>query len=233
MDFASRAGEPRSALKQDGSMAPRSARAAPAPVPAVGRAEARGPDRPGPGPGQDLESVVIPLVGVLTRASRRILHDEALADDAIQETLLAYWTRPERPENPRAWLVHAVTLRSLHLARSQRRRRDHERRACLGRAEGSRQDDPARSLDYGDLARALDESLGRVPADSRAVFVLWAFEEMEYAGIAEALRIPIGTVRSRLNRTRKAIRQSLAHDFAKPCPRCGALDPAANPGRPG
>ena len=170
-------------------------------------------------PRADLAATVSPMVGLMTRASRRILHDDGLADDAIQETLLTFWTRGERPENPQAWLLHAVTLRSLHLARTSRRRRENERRACLGRPEWSLRDDPARSLDHADLLQILDESLGRVPEEYRTVFNLWAFEEMDYAGIAEALQIPIGTVRSRLNRTRQAIRESLSEMFAELGPR--------------
>ena len=151
----------------------------------------------------------------MTRASRRILHDDDLADDAIQETLLTFWTRPEQPANPRAWLLHAVTLRSLHLARSGRRRREHERRASLDRAEWSERDDPARSLDHADLQRVIHEALGQVPEDYRAVFALAAFENLDYAAIAQTLHIPIGTVRSRLNRTRRLIREALAPMLAE------------------
>ena len=201
MNATSRASQPGSTSNRNGPATP---------APARQRLDGGSPDRLDRRPRRELDAVVIPLIGLLTRASRRILHDDALADDAIQETLLAYWTRAEQPENPRAWLLHAVTLRSLHLARSYRRRREHERRACLGRPEGSHLDDPACSLDHADLVRVLDESLGRLADDFRAVFMLWTFEELDYAGIAAALQIPIGTVRSRLNRTRKAIRESLA-----------------------
>jgi RNA polymerase sigma-70 factor, ECF subfamily len=160
-------------------------------------------------PGDDLAATVGPLLGLMARASRNILQDDGLADDAIQEALLTFWTRAEPPENPRAWLLHAVTLRSLHLARTCRRRRKHEKQAGLGRTEWSLRDDPTRSFDHEDLLRLLNEALGLVPDEYRAVFVLWAFEEMDYAGIAEELQIPIGTVRSRLNRTRRAIREAL------------------------
>jgi len=173
-------------------------------------------------PRDDLTATLNPLFRLLTRTSRRILHDDNLADDAIQETLLTFWSRGEQPGNPQAWLLRAVTLRSLHLARTCRRRREHEKRACLGRPEWSFRDDPARSLDQADLLRILDESLRRLPDEYRAVFTLWAIEEMDYAGIAEALHIPIGTVRSRLSRTRRAIRESLSEMFADQAPRTGS-----------
>lgn len=221
MNFASRARGPGPAARPNGPTPSSPVRALFAPwekrdETGAGRIEFR--------PSSELESAFIPLVGVMARASRRILHDETLVDDAIQETLLAYWVRPERPENPRAWLLHAVTLRSLQLARSRRRRQYHERRACLGRTELSSPDDSTRSLDHADLVRVLDESLVRVPAEYRAVFRLWIFEGMDYAGIAEALQVPIGTVRSRLNRTRKAIRESLANQYDDQRPGRTTLD---------
>ncbi len=158
----------------------------------------------------DLVGAMRPLFGQMARLSRRILQDDGLADDAIQETLVTFWARGQLPPNPRAWLLQAVTLRSLHLARTGRRRRKHERQASLGRPERDLRDDPSRSLDHQDLSRALHEALERVADDHRAVFLLWAVEEMDYAGIAATLQIPIGTVRSRLSRSRQAIRESLA-----------------------
>ena len=185
--------------------------AAPLGTKANARPDPRPSSRLAPAAGRDdLAATVGPLFGLMTRASRRILHDENLAEDAIQEAVLKFWSLGERPANPQAWLLHAVTFRSLHLARTGRRRREHERRACLGRTEWSHRDDPTRSADHGDLLRVLEESLGRLPKEYRAVFALWAFEGMDYAGIARTLGIPIGTVRSRLSRTRRAIRESLA-----------------------
>jgi RNA polymerase sigma-70 factor (ECF subfamily) len=169
-------------------------------------------------PQDDLTATVGQFLGQMMRTSRRILHDDGLADDAIQEAFLTFWARGEPPENPQAWLLRAVTLRSLHLARSCRRRREHERRACLGRPEWSVRDEPSRLLDHSDLLRILDESLGQVSHKYRSVFDLWAFEEMDYAGIAETLHIPIGTVRSRLNRIRKAMRAALRERFAEQDP---------------
>ncbi len=184
-------------------------------------APARAPRPPGAGgparpPDGDLAAVVRPHFEPMSRASRRILRDDALADDAIQETLLSFWSRPERPENPRAWLLRAVTLRSLHLARARRRRREHEERASLGRPEGTTRDDPARSLDGDDLARVVGEALGRLAEEYRAAFLLRAVEGRDYESIAAALDLPIGTVRSRLSRARRLLRAQLAEAGAGP-----------------
>ena len=79
-----------------------------------------------------------PLIGPVVTIARRILGDEGAAWDAVQEALVTLWIQDVKPSNLRSWLACAVTHRSLHLARCQSRRRKHEIRACLQRAEGQR-----------------------------------------------------------------------------------------------
>src|SRR5437773_1811209 len=47
------------------------------------------------------------------------------------------------------------------------------------------------------------------PDDEREALLLFAWEELSYQGVAEALELPIGTVRSRLNRARARLRELL------------------------
>jgi RNA polymerase sigma-70 factor (ECF subfamily) len=116
------------------------------------------------------------------------------------------------PRNPGAWLTRAVAFRSLHLARSRTRRTRHERLAGQRRPELSERDNPSSSMQYEELANLLDETLRTIPADQRDVVLLRIGTEMDYASIADALRIPVGTVRSRLNRTRQRFRDALARN---------------------
>jgi len=48
-----------------------------------------------------------------------------------------------------------------------------------------------------------------VSTDQRVAFALRAFEGLDYAEIAERTGVPIGTVRSRLNRARAILREEL------------------------
>lgn len=180
----------------------------------AGRSPGRMESEP-PGPPRPLDSeefytrTVRPLLATMVTVARRILGDEGQAWDPVQEALISLWLEDEMPPNPRAWLVRAVVLRSLHQARTQARRRRHEVRAGERRSETSERDEPSRRLEREELSRALNEALAEIPAEYREVFSLKAVDRMDYASIAEALQIPLGTVRSRLSRSRRALREIL------------------------
>jgi RNA polymerase sigma factor (sigma-70 family) len=59
---------------------------------------------------------------------------------------------------------------------------------------------------------ALAAALGALKPADRETLLLFAWADLDYEQIAEALRVPIGTVRSRLNRARRQLRTALADD---------------------
>jgi RNA polymerase sigma factor (sigma-70 family) len=60
--------------------------------------------------------------------------------------------------------------------------------------------------DAGAVSVRLAQILAQMAAGDRDVLLLFAWADMSYAEVAEALRIPVGTVRSRLNRARRQLR---------------------------
>lgn len=170
--------------------------------------DSEAPGRPGAAD-DDYTATVRPLLGALVGVARRILGDETQAWDSVQEALISLWLQDERPANPRAWLTRAVLLRALHQARTRTRRRRHEADASRLRPESSERDEPSHRLEWREFAQSLDEAIAQMPAEFREVLVLKVDAELDYAAIAEALSIPIGTVRSRLNRCRNALRDIL------------------------
>jgi RNA polymerase sigma-70 factor, ECF subfamily len=149
------------------------------------------------------------LLEDLLAIGRRILSDDEAAWDAVQEALVSLWLLELTPSNARSWLAAAVTHRSLHLARCQSRRRRHEFQAGVQRAKGSDRDDPAHYLEGEELSAILNLALARIAPEHRTVLVLSVVEQMNYESIASKLQIPIGTVRSRINRARRALRAVL------------------------
>jgi RNA polymerase sigma-70 factor (ECF subfamily) len=63
------------------------------------------------------------------------------------------------------------------------------------------------------IAAAIAAGVAALPDAQRAVFVLREYHELEYADIAEALGLDIGTVKSRLNRARAALRERLVGEL--------------------
>jgi RNA polymerase sigma-70 factor (ECF subfamily) len=166
-----------------------------------------------PGKEREFAEATRPLFSRLVSTARRVLGDEDTSWDAVQEALISLWREREFPSDPRAWLVAAVVHRSLHLARCRARRTKHENRARIEHLELAAQENPTRELEYEELRSALEKALSRIPPDQRAVLVLSVFEELDYQSIANRLNLPLGTVRSRLSRSRKALRDALIREL--------------------
>jgi RNA polymerase sigma factor (sigma-70 family) len=58
-----------------------------------------------------------------------------------------------------------------------------------------------------DVALDLQRCLMRLPEDQREVLLLVTFEDMAYAEVAQVLKVPVGTVMSRLSRARSRLRE--------------------------
>jgi len=150
-----------------------------------------------------------PLFGDLVSLSRRVLGDENQAWDAVQESLLSLWLGGNVPENVRGWLKGAVVRRSLHLARCRSRRRRREGRVAEEHREPSDRDGPRRSMEAQESVEIIMTAVLAIAPEFREVLVLSLDDQMDYASIAQRLSVPIGTVRSRLSRSRRALRTVL------------------------
>jgi RNA polymerase sigma factor (sigma-70 family) len=51
------------------------------------------------------------------------------------------------------------------------------------------------------------EAVAALPEEERDALLLYAWEELSYDEVADALGVPVGTVRSRLNRARVRLRE--------------------------
>lgn len=67
-----------------------------------------------------------------------------------------------------------------------------------------------------ELIRTVTEAIADLPDREREVVLLYAWQELSYAEIAEALAIPVGTVRSRLNRVRSILRELTGNGGEEP-----------------
>jgi RNA polymerase sigma-70 factor (ECF subfamily) len=113
-------------------------------------------------------------------------------------------TRP----NARPWLYGIATNL---LARHRRTEMRRIRATARLRARQGPADDPAEavaaSVDAQDLWPRVADALALLPAEERDALLLFVWEELSYQEIAAALDVPVGTVRSRLNRAREHLRE--------------------------
>ncbi|MGW2590115.1 RNA polymerase sigma factor [Streptomyces sp. NPDC001515] len=136
--------------------------------------------------------------------------DWAMAEDVVSLTFLEAWRLREKlrdeGETPRPWLMGIAVNVLRNTGRAARR---HDR-ALAGIPRGDVLPDFAdelvgRMADAEELAAA-KKALGALRRSEREVFTLCVWSGLGYAEAAEALGVPVGTVRSRLSRARKRLR---------------------------
>jgi RNA polymerase sigma-70 factor (ECF subfamily) len=94
-----------------------------------------------------------------------------------------------------------------HRRAEARRLRASARMAAAGGAADRRAS--AAALDARLLFPRVADAIESLPDSEREALLLFAWEELPYESVAEALELPIGTVRSRLNRARARLRELL------------------------
>ncbi|MET8446773.1 RNA polymerase sigma factor [Streptomyces sp. NPDC005209] len=146
--------------------------------------------------------------------ARRLGSDTA--DDLMAETFVIAFQRRRRYDVSQAyarpWLYGIATnLIGRHRRDEARRLRALSRMASLssGREYGSPADGVVDELGAGGTDGALAGALAELPARHRDVLLVVAWGELDYAEAAQALGVPVGTVRSRLHRARTKLRRAL------------------------
>lgn len=82
-------------------------------------------------------------------------------------------------------------------------------------------------MDAARQTRRLASALRALSASDRDTLLLYAWGDLDYAGVAAALEVPIGTVRSRLNRARRLLRDAAGTPATEQETEHGRTDPAA------
>jgi RNA polymerase sigma-70 factor (ECF subfamily) len=139
--------------------------------------------------------------------------DPALGDELAAETFLQAFGARERYDLTRAdarpWLYGiAANLLRRHHRKEERRLRAYARAADPASDLGAF-DGVETRLDAAASGRTLARALASLGPGERDTLLLYAWAELSYEQIADALAIPVGTVRSRLHRARAVVRELL------------------------
>jgi RNA polymerase sigma-70 factor (ECF subfamily) len=135
----------------------------------------------------------------------RILGDHAAMDDALQNAYLSAFRAIRRFRGDASfknWMYRIVHNACIDVIR--RRRDDVELFDSVAVAS-----DPATA---GSARLDLLAAFDRMTVEHRAVMILVDVEGLDYAEAADVLAVPVGTVRSRLNRARAAMRRELGEE---------------------
>ncbi|MEU7178430.1 MULTISPECIES: RNA polymerase sigma factor [Streptomyces] len=148
---------------------------------------------------------------VLYRYALRVTGDWAEAEDIVSATFLEAWRGREklRPDGDglRPWLLGIATNLMRRNARARRRRESALARVPERGSVPDFADDLVTRLADTEQLRAAHAALARLRRRDREVFTLVVWAGLDYAAAAEALGVPVGTVRSRLSRARTRLRE--------------------------
>jgi RNA polymerase sigma-70 factor (ECF subfamily) len=129
---------------------------------------------------------------------RRRLNGDQRAEDLAQETFLAVIHAVERYE-PRALVRTYLYGIAMNLLATERRRQTKDSPPGNEAPESATREAPDSVLWIRQALERLDES-------EREILMLREYEQLSYAEIAELLKLPVNTVRSRLFRSRMALK---------------------------
>ena len=145
---------------------------------------------------------------------RRLVRNDAAADDLAQEVFLRLWQRAGQWNETgsfRGWLMRMATNLALNHLRSVRRKREQP---LVSPAYSDEEDDenivpgwlidtsslgPAELVDLAEQHELARRLLNALPDGKRQVLEMVHEQEMDLMEVAQALGIPLGTVKSRLH----------------------------------
>jgi RNA polymerase sigma-70 factor, ECF subfamily len=144
---------------------------------------------------------IITHIPHLRRYARALTGNHAWADDLVQDTLERAWSRMalwRRDSNIRAWLftiMHNLYVNQIKAGARGRKTNDPQLDVPVSASQENR-------LEIRDLTKALQQ----LSTEQREVVLLIGLEQLSYEEAAKVLRVPVGTVMSRLSRGREQLR---------------------------
>ena len=141
----------------------------------------------------------------------RILRDEALAEDAVQEAFLTIWRTASRfvPERASAstWILTLVHRRAVDVVRREERRRADSLELAPEPVAAAADDDAWLRFER----ERVQAALRRLPDPQREALELAYYGGFTQSELAERLGQPIGTIKSRMFTGLSSLRQLLAN----------------------
>lgn len=160
----------------------------------------------------ELDEQLRELIPRLRRFAVSLTRNSSSADDLVQSTLeraIVAWADKRIEGDLRAWLFSILYRQFLDAHRRNRR--------YAGMLEFfTGRDDVQPSVERTVLAQSTLQAFDQLNTEQRALLLWVSVEGLSYKEVAEILKVPIGTVMSRLSRARQALRQLSDGEMAGP-----------------
>lgn len=153
----------------------------------------------------EFAEIVREYTGMVFSIAFRGLQNRAAAEDLTQEVFLTLHENMdslESPQHVKAWLARVTSNRVIDEIRRRRLRNGPSLEEVREPAAQTEEADPL-------LSRQLRRTVAALPASARMMIILRYQEDMQLDEIAQALKIPIQTVKSRLHRSVNLLREKM------------------------
>jgi RNA polymerase sigma-70 factor, ECF subfamily len=163
------------------------------------------------------EAMMLPHMDAAHNLARWLLRNEQDAQDVVQEAYLRAFKSfgGFHGSNGRAWLLTIVRNTSYTLLKKNRAADLTTTFDEEIHASGRESANPATILEHTEDTELIGNAMGKLPAEFREILTLRHQEELSYQEIGEILKIPTGTVMSRLARARAKLREYLTSQISQ------------------
>lgn len=168
---------------------------------------------------QAFNALILSHQDMLYRIALRIVHDECIAEDALQEAMIHAFRhlRTFRGGNFKSWLARVTVNASYDELRRGKRHQGTPLELFTSDGEEVESPDwmrdpaagPEDRAEMSELQMALHRCIRSLMPDYRLMVILVDMEGMSYEEAAQVTRVPVGTVKSRLARARMQLQKSL------------------------
>lgn len=164
-------------------------------------------------------TLVLHYQDTVFNAALRILGDEDQAADAAQEAFISAFKNivSFRGGSFKAWLMRTVTNACYDELRRRKRRPTTPLEPDTD--DGEEMDSPkwladpsmtpSEKIEADEVEHAIQHCLDNLPLEFKTVVVMADIQGMDYTEVASAIRVPLGTIKSRLARARMRLRECL------------------------
>jgi len=144
------------------------------------------------------------LMNVITR----MVQSQEEAEDIVQETFVRVYQHRESFDFRHCFSTWLYTI-ALNLARNELRKRKRFKFYDIFDLKGNEAEIAVEMQVPTNLPQVLKRAIENLPEKYKTAFVLRDIEELPYDEVAKVMNIPLGTVKSRVNRARALLREKL------------------------